>query len=136
MTINQLSKSTGLPVSTIRFYEKRGLLAQPKRKANNYRDYSDNHIFNLKAISTLTKLGFSLDSIKKFFKIGKNQKIDSKRLMGVLLKQRDQINAKIESLTKINERVTEIIADFKDYEGIIVDYWTLLASLFNEKQEA
>lgn len=48
--------------ANIRFYEKEGLIA-PRRKSNNYRDFSDNDINELRKIVTLRKLGFSIQEI-------------------------------------------------------------------------
>lgn len=49
MLIGKLSTAVGLPSQTIRFYERKGLLPQPSRAANGYRDYDE---------STISRLGF------------------------------------------------------------------------------
>ena len=41
MRIGELSRETGVPVETIRYYEKEGLLEPPMRLQNNYRSYGD-----------------------------------------------------------------------------------------------
>lgn len=40
MTIKELAIKSGLAVSTIRYYERQGLIPQPERLSNNYRDYA------------------------------------------------------------------------------------------------
>ncbi len=40
VTIGQLAGRTGVSIDTVRFYERRGLLAKPRRLMSGYRDYS------------------------------------------------------------------------------------------------
>lgn len=44
MKINELSKQTGINLETIRYYEKIGVLPEPKRQANGYRFYDENSL--------------------------------------------------------------------------------------------
>ena len=41
MKIHELSKQSGIHLETIRYYEKMGLMPEPKRLANGYRDYDE-----------------------------------------------------------------------------------------------
>lgn len=63
MTIKELETRCGLDRATIRFYEKEGLLA-PVRKANGYRDYSEEDALALEKIAFLRQLGLSLEIIR------------------------------------------------------------------------
>lgn len=47
MTIAEASQETGIPVTTIRYWEKAGLLSVPRNRANRYRLYGDAHIESL-----------------------------------------------------------------------------------------
>ena len=56
MKIGEVAKKTGLNVSNIRFYERKGLL-EPERKGDgNYREYSEEDIFRLKGILLYRKM--------------------------------------------------------------------------------
>ncbi len=70
MKINEVSKKTGLSISTIRFYEKEGLIPEKyvSRDANNYRSYSVDIIEYLLMIKTVHSVGFSLREIKEIQK--------------------------------------------------------------------
>lgn len=39
MRIKELAEATGVDVDTIRYYEKQGLLPEPARQDNGYRNY-------------------------------------------------------------------------------------------------
>ena len=62
MDIKEVEKLLDCPRANIRFYEKEGLIS-PGRKANNYRDYSDEDVSELKKILVLRKLGFTVQEI-------------------------------------------------------------------------
>lgn len=62
MTIKEIEELLSISRSNIRFYEKEGLL-DPKRKENNYRDYSEQDVAILKKVLVLRKLGFTIEEI-------------------------------------------------------------------------
>jgi DNA-binding transcriptional MerR regulator len=63
MLIGELSRLTGFSRDTIRFYEKEGLIkvSRKQRKANNYKDYSDDILKKLLIIKRLKGFGFTLN---------------------------------------------------------------------------
>lgn len=60
MLISELARKVNVSVETVRFYEKQGLLEQPKRLANGYRDYSETTVHQLAFILRVKQAGFSL----------------------------------------------------------------------------
>ncbi|HMN71074.1 MAG TPA: MerR family transcriptional regulator [Rhodoblastus sp.] len=64
MNIGELAKRSGLTASTIRFYERSGLLATVERRPNGYRTYPPEAVLALDLIATAQRAGFSLDEIR------------------------------------------------------------------------
>ncbi len=64
MTIKELERRTGLPRTSIRFYEQEGLLT-PERRENNYRDYSEDNVRTLEKIKLLRRLSLDLEAIRR-----------------------------------------------------------------------
>lgn len=65
-SIKEISEITGLPASTLRYYDKQGLLPTLKRDANNVRIFDDEDLRGLKLIDCLKKSGLSIKDIKEF----------------------------------------------------------------------
>lgn len=65
LTIGQLSKMTGVPTKTIRFYESIKLLASPERLENGYRVYPDKRVEELLLIKNVRDLGLPIPQIKR-----------------------------------------------------------------------
>lgn len=64
MNIGELATRTGMPASTIRYYEKEGLLPKAQRGANGYRVYQASTLERLELIQLGQNLGLSLDAIR------------------------------------------------------------------------
>lgn len=65
-TIKNVSEMTSVPVSTLRYYDKRGLFPFLKRDENNRRVFTEMDISSLQLIECLKKTGMSIEDIKKF----------------------------------------------------------------------
>ncbi len=63
MTIGELAKRAGVNVQTVRYYERRGLLREPKRLPSGYRVYDDTALERLQFIRRSQELGFTLSEI-------------------------------------------------------------------------
>lgn len=61
--IGDLVKELGINKETIRYYEKIGLLCEPKKDKNGYRIYSKEDIDKIKFIRIVKNFGFSLKEI-------------------------------------------------------------------------
>ena len=63
MTIGQLARAAGVPVSTVRFYERRKLILPAARSAASYRYYDADHVQRVRFIRRAQELGFGLAEI-------------------------------------------------------------------------
>jgi DNA-binding transcriptional MerR regulator len=68
-TIGQLGKETGCKVPTIRYYEKIGMLPEPRRSSGNQRIYGPDHLVRLAFIRHCRELGFSQPAIRDLLKL-------------------------------------------------------------------
>ena len=64
-TIGQVSQMTGLPISTLRYYDKEGLLPGVTRKGNA-RLFGDNELEALRVIECLKRSGLEIKDIRQF----------------------------------------------------------------------
>lgn len=64
MRIGELAAIAGVSTRTVRHYHHIGLLPEPERRANGYREYGLRHAVELARIRRLTELGLSLDEVR------------------------------------------------------------------------
>ncbi len=97
-TIGGLAEAAGVPNSTIRFYERRGLLHPAGRTRGNYRRYNRKGLDRLRFIKTAQATGFSLDDIAVLLELGDGGEVSC-----------DKVQALIEArLTKLRQRLNEL----------------------------
>jgi DNA-binding transcriptional MerR regulator len=118
-SITDLSKRFNLPASTIRYYEKIGLLENVEHVNSYRRVYNDSHIDRLNAIECFKKALLPLDEIKRFFSYEKNMKANSGKILEMMKTQEaktiesmetlqaglDHLQKKIRFYTLVNEAV-------------------------------
>jgi MerR family transcriptional regulator, mercuric resistance operon regulatory protein len=63
LTIGKFAAAEGVGVETVRFYQRRGLLAVPQRRGSGFREYSEDDQWRLAFIRRATRLGFTLGEI-------------------------------------------------------------------------
>ena len=63
MRISELAESAGVPASTVRYYERVGLMALPARTSSGYRDYGDDAAARLLFITRARRMGLSCEQI-------------------------------------------------------------------------
>lgn len=97
LTIGSISKETGIPVTTIRHWEKVGLVKPLRSPTNNYRYYTDEHINHLLTLHTI-KLSIQSHRRKHFISAIKEAYQNFNR------SNENEVNSLIENITKrINE---------------------------------
>lgn len=106
--INQLSKETGIPIGTIRFYEKSGLIkGQTKNEVttNNYIYYDEETVDKLRFIQMAKAVGFTLAEIKEVVDAWYKKQISTSAKIEVLNKKLLQIEDKMKELKAIKKQI-------------------------------
>ncbi|OJW28349.1 MAG: hypothetical protein BGO49_14465 [Planctomycetales bacterium 71-10] len=62
-TIGELARLAGVPTSTLRYYERAGLLKPSSRSEGNYRLYGERDLERLRFIRAAQATGFALDDV-------------------------------------------------------------------------
>lgn len=62
-SISQLARRAGVPIDTVRYYERSGLIAEPPRRPSGYRQYPEATVGRLRFIRRAKALGFTLEEI-------------------------------------------------------------------------
>lgn len=108
MRIGELSRETGVPVETIRYYEKEGLLEPPMRLQNNYRSYGDRHLARLRFIVHCRKLDMSLEEIREILNYDSSKPEEAGHIHELLHRQIEAVDARIRALTELQTKLYEL----------------------------
>lgn len=106
--IGQLAKRTGVPIDTVRHYERIGLLQPAARLASGYRRYGDAQLKQLRFIRRAKALGFTLDEIRGLLGLSAGRNVRSIRKSAAA--RLADIEQRIEELTRIRESLRQLVA--------------------------
>lgn len=107
MLIGQLSKRSGFSKDTIRYYEKIGLIALPKKKLTDrsYKDYPEELVHVLHAIRKYKQLGFTLEEIRELLVRQQVQVLDIATLLRIVERKITGIDSEIDKLHALKLRL-------------------------------
>lgn len=69
MRTGQLAARAGVNLQTVRYYERRGLLAEPPRRESGYREYGLESVQTLRFIKRAQELGFTLKEVEQLLNL-------------------------------------------------------------------
>ena len=105
MTIGKLASAVGISVETIRFYQRQGLVIQPEKPLNGFRQYHVDTIAQLKFIINAKALGFTLNEIRSLDNLSSGCKLFHELANAKL----DSIKNEISNLQRIESKIINII---------------------------
>jgi DNA-binding transcriptional MerR regulator len=68
-----VARAAGVNLQTLRYYERRGLLAEPDRSLGGHRVYPPEAITVLKVVKAAQRLGFTLSEIAELLDVGRHR---------------------------------------------------------------
>jgi len=108
MTIGELAEASGVGVETVRFYERKKLIARPKRPEAGFRRYDDDTARRIGFIRQAQELGFTLAEIKQLLEL----RLDPRRSCADVKSEAEtkitDIDERIAALRVMREALVEI----------------------------
>jgi len=68
----QVAQAVGVNVETLRYYERRGIIAEPDRSQGGHRLYPEETVTTLRVIKAAQSLGFTLDEVAELLEAGRH----------------------------------------------------------------
>lgn len=97
-TISQVAKAMQIPASTLRYYDKEGLLPNLSRQASGYRSFSDGDIEMIDVIECLKATGMSINDIKNYADLTKSGDNSLEARRDMFIQQKALVKRQIASL--------------------------------------
>lgn len=107
LTIGKLARLAKVNIETIRYYQRRGLLAEPKKPYMGYRRYPADIVKHIRFIKRAQALGFTLNEVTILMGLEAARACGKTRALAV-----DKINAiddKLTALTIMRRALTSLV---------------------------
>lgn len=108
LTIGDLSKTTGVKIPTIRYYEQMGLLSHSQRSEGNQRRYSKNERDRLSFIKHARELGLTIEAIRELIDLSQHPEKPCAEADRIAAEQLATVREKIERLKKLEAELERI----------------------------
>jgi DNA-binding transcriptional MerR regulator len=115
MRISELAESAGVPTSTVRYYERVGLLALPERTTSGYRDYGEEAAARLLFIARARRMGLSCDQITSLLPVwgGTDCGAAQARVFQLIEEKQAEIAARIAELRQFSAQLAAVRTDLE-----------------------
>ena len=106
-SIGQLADAAGVPTSTIRYYERSGLLKPDFRTGGNYRGYSEGTLERLRFIRSAQATGLSLQDITALLELTFSGEPPCDEVLSLMRKRLGEIRERIKELRHVERVLTK-----------------------------
>ena len=106
--IGELAKRFSVPVETIRYFERSGLISPPARTAGNYRSYGKHHVAQLAFVLNCRALDMSHDEIRKLSRIKDRPNDDCEEVNVLIDVHINDIKKRIEALQALLSELSSL----------------------------
>jgi MerR family copper efflux transcriptional regulator len=118
LTIGEVARRAGVGVETVRFYERRGLLSEPARKASGYRQYTADVVTRLRFIRRAKELGFSLNEVLELTALRLDPSATCADVRKRARAKLSDIEAKIQDLERMKAALVKLTAACKGHGSL------------------
>jgi len=107
LTIGGLAASAGVHIETIRFYQRKGLLAEPPRSYGRIRHYGAAAVARVRFVKSAQRLGFSLDEVAGLLRLEDGTHCDEARAAAE--HKLTDVRAKLADLRRMETALAQLI---------------------------
>ena len=111
--IGRVAKKSGVPIDTIRYYEKMGLLKTPERSEGGFRKYPEKTTEQLRFIKRAQDMGFTLREIKDVMQCSETGLKPCCDLVRRLLEKKlGEFEIKIKDLQRMRKNLKSLLSEW------------------------
>ena len=110
MQIGELAKSAGVPIDTVRYYERNGILPAPRRRPSGYRSYGAADVARLRFIRRAKALGFTREEIHELLALTERRGRHMAGVKTAATAKLADVEHKLAELTRVRDGLRKLVA--------------------------
>ena len=115
LTIGAFAKAAGVHVETIRFYQRKSLLVEPKRPYGSIRRYGEADVARVKFVKAAQRLGFSLDEIGELLRL--EDGTHCSEAAGLATPRLADVRARLDDLMRMEQVLSKLVNECSAHDG-------------------
>lgn len=104
-----MATEAGVNVQTLRYYERRGLLAAPARLPSGYRDYQPETVRTVRFVKRAQQLGFSLEEIEALLDLAAGGPASCETAKALAAEKISALDERIATLAAMRESLRRLV---------------------------
>jgi MerR family mercuric resistance operon transcriptional regulator len=108
LTIGHIARSAGVNIETVRYYQRRGLLALPPKRSHGFRYYTPAAASRVRFIKRAQALGMSLKEVQRLMKLDAKGACSENRSLAVA--KLAVVEKKLSDLAKLRDVLRGLVA--------------------------
>jgi DNA-binding transcriptional MerR regulator len=106
----EVARRAGVTIGTLRYYERRGLLAEPARGPGGHRHYDEDAVRFVRAIKDAQAVGFTLAEIEEYLRVVRRGRVRAPEALRVQMAAKiGEIDARIAGLRRMRDELARIV---------------------------
>lgn len=114
----EVAARAGVNVQTLRYYERRGLLKEPSRRASGYREYPTDSVRLIRFIKRAQELGFTLTEIEELLRMRSDQTASCSEVRTAAQTKIDDIETKAKSLRAMKRALAILVSSCRSERSV------------------
>ncbi len=115
-TISQLAKAADVPTTTVRYYERIGLVQPDDRSQGNYRLYRDDSLRKVKFIRAAQAIGFTLDDVKALLAVPDSSAATCQTIQPLIEERLAEVAKRLKDLRHVQKVLTMALHKCRESE--------------------
>lgn len=116
-TIGELARAASVPTSTVRYYERAGLLEPAGRTGGNYRFYGEAALERLQFIRAAQATGFSLDDIASLLPLRSAAPSSCRQVQTLIRERLVEVRERMNDLRRVERVLKAALGECEHAEG-------------------
>jgi Hg(II)-responsive transcriptional regulator len=121
MRIGELARLAGVNIQTVRYYERRGLLRDPRRRPGGYREYTTATLERIRFIKRAHALGFTLSEIGELLALRLDPGTTAAEVKARAKQKIVEIEGRLRDLERIRHALTHLAGQCRGGRGPVGD---------------
>jgi MerR family mercuric resistance operon transcriptional regulator len=107
LTIGGVAKLAGVNLETVRFYQRRGLVAEPPKPLGGIRRYAQQHVQRIRFIKQAQTLGFSLEEVAELLALDDGQHCHEAERLGT--RKLADVRERVAQMQRIEQALAALV---------------------------
>lgn len=108
----ELARAAGVSTDTLRHYERKGVLARPRRSANGYREYPAAALARVRLVRRALAVGFTLDELARILRARERGGAPCREVRELAARKLAGVEERLRELVAVREELRAALADW------------------------